>query len=95
MINKKTAARKNLKDQDHVKIISRFSSGEGYIKTTDLIHPECLGIPSTLGHWANAYSISKYKGTGFNNFLPEPNIAFLDTLSGQTDSCVKVKIEKI
>jgi len=95
MINKKTAEKKNLKDQDHVKITSRFSSGEGYIKTTELIHPECLGIPSTLGHWANAYSISKYKGTGFNNFLPEPNITFLDTLSGQTDSCVKVKIEKL
>ena len=95
MINSKTAEAKGLKDGDRIRIESRFADGEGTLKTTELIHPECIGIPSTLGHWARAYSISKYKGTGFNNFLPAPDVAFIDTLSGQTDSCVRVKVTKL
>jgi len=95
MINTTTAAEKDLKDGDRINIMSRFAEGEGTVKVTELIHPECIGIPSTLGHWARAYSVSKYKGTGFNNFLPAPDVAYIDTLSGQTDSCVRVKIEKL
>ena len=95
MLNRKTAGEKGLKDGDRIKIESQFASGEGTLKTTELIHPDCIGIPSTLGHWARAYSVSKYKGTGFNNFLPAPDVAFIDTLSGQTDSCVRVKVSKI
>jgi len=95
MINVDTAERKGLKDGDRISIESHFASGEGMVKTTQLIHPDCIGIPSTLGHWARAYSVSKYKGTGFNNFLPAPDVAFIDTLSGQTDSCVRVKVKKL
>jgi anaerobic selenocysteine-containing dehydrogenase len=95
MINTKTAKEKGIEDGDRIKIVSRFAEGEGTVKTTELIHPDCIGIPSTLGHWARAYSVSKYKGTGFNNFLPAPDVAYIDTLSGQTDSCVRVKIEKL
>ena len=95
MINTKTAKKKGIEDGDRIKIVSRFAEGEGTVKITELIHPDCIGIPSTLGHWARAYSVSKYKGTGFNNFLPAPDVAYIDTLSGQTDSCVRVKIEKL
>ena len=95
MLNSETARKKGLRDGDRIRIQSPFADGEGTLKTTELIHPECIGIPSTLGHWARAYSVSKYKGTGFNNFLPAPDVAFIDTLSGQTDSCVKVKVTKI
>ncbi len=95
MLNSETAREKGLKDGDRIRIQSQFAEGEGTLKTTELIHPECIGIPSTLGHWARAYSVSKYKGTGFNNFLPAPDVAFIDTLSGQTDSCVRVKVSKI
>ena len=95
MINRATAAKKGIRDGDRILIESAISKGEGVVKVTELIHPECLGIPSTLGHWARAYSISKYKGTGFNNFLPAPDVAFIDTLSGQTDSCTRVKISRI
>ncbi|MFL2769646.1 MAG: molybdopterin-dependent oxidoreductase [Rhodospirillaceae bacterium] len=94
MINTKTAEGKGITDGDVIRITSPFAEGQGVVKTTELIHPDCIGIPSTLGHWARAYSVSKYKGTSFNNFLPAPDVAFIDTLSGQTDSCVRVKIEK-
>ena len=95
MLNSKTTHEKGLKDGDRIQIESQFATGEGTLKTTELIHPDCIGIPSTLGYWARAYSVSKYKGTGFNNFLPAPDVAFIDTLSGQTDSCVRVKVTKI
>ena len=95
MLNAATADAKGLVDGDKIEISSQFASGEGTVKVTELIHPECIGIPSTLGHWAQAYSISKYKGTGFNNFLPSPDVAYIDTLSGQTDSCTRVKVRKL
>ncbi|MBM3512562.1 MAG: hypothetical protein FJX59_02475 [Alphaproteobacteria bacterium] len=92
MINRATAEKKGIRDGDRVLIESAISKGEGVVKLTELIHPDCLGIPSTLGHWARAYSISKYKGTGFNNFLPAPDVDYIDTLSGQTDSCTRVRV---
>jgi molybdopterin-containing oxidoreductase family molybdopterin binding subunit len=95
MINRATARRKGIEDGDRILIESAISKGEGVVKVTELIHPDCLGIPSTLGHWARAYSISKYKGTGFNNFLPAPDVAYIDTLSGQTDSCTRVRVTRI
>ncbi len=95
MINTVTAAKKGIKDGDRILIESEISKGEGYVKVTELIHPECIGIPSTLGHWARAYTVSKYKGTSFNNFLPAPDVAYIDTLSGQTDSCTRVRISRL
>ena len=95
MINRVTAEKKGIKDGDRILIESAISKGEGFVKVTELIHPECVGIPSTLGHWARAYSISKYKGTSFNNFLPAPDVAYIDTLSGQTDSCTRVRVTRL
>jgi anaerobic selenocysteine-containing dehydrogenase len=95
MLNRVTAQEKGLEDGDRILIESRFAKGEGTLKVTELIHPECIGIPGTLGHWARKLSVSKYKGTGFNNFLPAPSVDFIDTLSGQTDSCTRVKVSKI
>lgn len=95
MLNRVTAEKKGLEDGDRILIESRFANGEGTLKVTELIHPECIAIPGTLGHWAQQFSISKYKGTGFNNFLPAPGVEYIDTLSGQTDSCTRVRVSKI
>jgi anaerobic selenocysteine-containing dehydrogenase len=95
MINRATAQKKGIRDGDRVLIESSVGKGEGVARVTELIHPDCLGIPSTLGHWARAYSISKYKGTGFNNFLPAPDVDYIDTLSGQIDSCMRVRITRL
>jgi molybdopterin-containing oxidoreductase family molybdopterin binding subunit len=95
MLNRATAEEKGLEDGDRILIESRYSKGEGTVKVTELIHPECIGIPATLGHWARKLALSKYKGTAFNNFLPAPNVDHIDTLSGQTDSCTRVRVSKI
>jgi anaerobic selenocysteine-containing dehydrogenase len=95
MLNRVTAEQKGLRDGDRILIESRFAKGEGTLKITELIHPECIGIPGTLGHWARQLSVAKYKGTSFNNFLPAPSVDYIDTLSGQTDSCTRVRIAKM
>ena len=95
MLNRTTGERKGLKDGDRVLIESKFAVGEGTLKLTELIHPECIGIPGTQGHWARQLSVAKYKGTSFNNFLPAPSVDFIDTLSGQTDSCTRVRVTRL
>ena len=95
MLNRVTAERKGLKDGDRILIESRFAKGEGTVKVTELIHPECIGIPVTLGHWARQFSISKYKGTAFNTFRPAASIEYIETLSGQIDSCTRVRVSKL
>lgn len=94
MINAATARKKGLQDGDRVVIESRWTKDEGRVKVTELVHPECVGIPGTLGHWARDMVISGGKGTAFNNFLPPPTMSRVDTLSGQVDSCVRVNVYK-
>jgi anaerobic selenocysteine-containing dehydrogenase len=95
MVNAATARKKGLQDGDHVIIESHWTKDEGIVKVTELVHPECLGIPGTLGHWARDMVISQGKGTAFNNFLPPPTMNRVDTWSGQVDSCVRVKLTKV
>jgi anaerobic selenocysteine-containing dehydrogenase len=94
MINSRTAARKRLEDGDRVLIRSRYGEEEGTLRVTELIHPDCLGIPGTFGHWAQKKSVSAGKGSSFNNLLPPPSLERIDPITGQVDTCVRVKLEK-
>jgi hypothetical protein len=62
---------------------------------TELIHPECVGSCGTFGHWAKGMPVSRGKGVGHNCLLPTPNLNRIDTVSGQIDQCVSVKIYKV
>jgi len=95
MLNRRTAAEKGLADGDRVVIESRHGKEEGTLRVTELIHPECVGIPGIFGHWAIRKPISRGKGAAFNNLLPPPAIARIDVVSGQLDSCVRVRICKL
>ena len=68
MLNRKTAEAKGLNDGDRIHIESHYATGEGTVKVTELIHPECIGIPGTLGHWARKLSLSKIQGYGVQQF---------------------------
>ena len=94
MLNRRTAAEKGLADGDRVLIESRYGKEEGTLRVTELIHPECVGIPGIFGHWAIRKPISRGKGAAFNNLLPPPGVARIDVVSGQLDSCVRVRIGK-
>ncbi len=75
-----------------VVVESRYGREEGTLKVTELIHPECVGIPGIFGHWAARTRLSRGKGAGFNNLLPAPHGGRIDVVSGQVDSCVRVKV---
>jgi len=95
MINRRTAAAKGLADGDRVAIESRHGREEGTLKVTELIHPECIGIPGIFGHWAARKKISRGKGVGFNNLLPTPDTSRIDVITGQIDTCARVKITRL
>lgn len=95
MMHPDAAERKGLNDGDRVLVESHHGKDEGTLKVTQIVHPECLGIPGTLGHWARNLHVAAKKGTSFNTLLPPPNIKRIDTLSGQIDTCVRVRVTRI
>ncbi|MBT3990045.1 MAG: molybdopterin-dependent oxidoreductase [Rhodospirillaceae bacterium] len=95
MMHPSAAKRKGLKDGDRVLVKSHHGQDEGNLKVTEVVHPECLGIPATLGHWARNLHVAAKKGTSFNTLLPPPDVSRIDTLSGQVDTCVRVKVSKL
>mgnify|MGYP005632419383 CR=1 FL=1 len=95
MMHPSAAARKGLEDGERVLVESHHGKDEGTLKVTEIVHPECLGIPATLGHWARNLHVAAKKGTSFNTLLPPPNVKRIDTLSGQVDTCVRVRVTKL
>ncbi len=94
MMNRSTAEAKGLSDGDTVLIESRHGSERGTLRVTELIHPECLGIPGMFGHWAVRKPVAYRKGVSFNNLLPPPSERRIDVVTGQVDSCVRVRVRK-
>jgi len=95
MLHTSAAESKGLKTGDMVCVESKYGKYTGRLKVTELIHPECVGSCGTFGHWAKGLPISKNKGVLHNSLLPSPNLQRIDTLSGQVDQCVGVKIYKV
>lgn len=95
MMNRATAQSKKLQDGDTVLIESPYGSERGTLRVTELIHPECLGIPGMFGHWARRKPVAHNKGASFNNLLPPPDEKRLDVITGQIDSCVRVRVRKL
>jgi len=94
MLNTSVAKTKGLETGDMVTVESRYGKFTGRLKATELIHPECVGTCGTFGHWAKGMPIAKNKGVLHNRLLPPPSVERIDTLSGQIDHCVRVKIYK-
>lgn len=95
MMNSRTAQAKRLRDGDRVRIESRYGTEEATLRVTELIHPECLGIPGMFGHWASRKKISNRKGASFNNLLPSPCENRIDVVTGQIDACTRVRVCRV
>jgi len=95
MVNSSVAEKKGLKSGDLVGVESKYGKASGRLRVTELIHPECVGIAGTFGHWAKKLPIARGKGAFYNDLLPSPSLERIDTISGQVDMCVRVKIYKI
>ena len=92
MVHTSEAEKRRLQTGDLVTVESKYGKFTGRLKVTELIHPECVGTCGTFGHWAKGLPIAKNKGVLHNSLLPSPRLERIDTLSGQIDQCVKVKI---
>lgn len=95
-INRATAEAKGLKDFDRVRLeTTRGYSGEGYLKLTEGIHPECLGVHSGCYNTQSKYlPRSRKKGFAVSHLIPvEPDR--LCHITGAYEQCVRVKITKI
>ncbi len=74
---------------------SKYGKYVGRLRVTELVHPESVNCSGSFGHWAKGLPVSGGKGVMHNALLPKPNLDRIDTLSGQIDQCVAVKVYKV
>lgn len=92
LLNSETAARKGIEDGDTVYVESKTGKVKGTVRVTECVHPRVVGtLGGHLGQWAKHKEIARGKGVNHNSL-----IAFdwdmVEAVSGQFDSCAKVKI---
>jgi anaerobic selenocysteine-containing dehydrogenase len=94
LLNSQTAARKGIADGDELVLETpEGAQASGIVKLSQCIHPEVLGIASSLGHWARARKAGRLRGTHFNSLVPY-RLSQIDAMAGLMDACVKVKASK-
>lgn len=95
LINRGTASRKNLKDGDLVCVESRYGKTEGTIKTTELIHPEVVGIAALYGSATLLMNPIAKEGPYFNALISIDEEVSMDPLHGGLDIAPRVKIYRV
>ena len=95
MINGATAAKRGLKDGDRIAITS-FTGGmiEGKVKTTQLIHPEVLGIAGAFGVKSANFNPAARQGSSFVDLL-KLSEEYINPLKISLDRDTKVKIRRM
>jgi anaerobic selenocysteine-containing dehydrogenase len=98
-INKLTAKKKGLKEGDRVTLETADDNRvEGWIKLTDAIHPEVIGIAGCFGHWATGLPIAQARGVHYEKLFPnsvEQLLNRIDWITSGVDWILKVKISKV
>ena len=74
---------------------SKYGKYVGRLRVTELVHPEAVNCSGSFGHWATGLPVSRTKGVMHNALLPKPTLDRIDTLSGQIDQCVAVRVYKV
>jgi molybdopterin-containing oxidoreductase family molybdopterin binding subunit len=92
LLHTETAKKKGIKDGDLVWVESRYGKIKGRCRVTECIHPECVGIGGTFGHWAKKMPTARDKGAHYNTLLPNVSLERFDTLTGAIDQCIRVKV---
>jgi anaerobic selenocysteine-containing dehydrogenase len=93
-INRATAAKKGLKDGDDVWVQSQYGKTRGKVNTSELFHPDVVGIAGCYGTGTMHMNPIAKKGPHFNSLLSgdEPS---MDPISGGLDIGPKVKVYKV
>jgi anaerobic selenocysteine-containing dehydrogenase len=95
MLHTSAAAARGLRTVDMVCVESRYGKYTGRLRVTELVHPASVNCSGSFGHWAQGLPVSRRKGVMHNALLPKPTLDRIDTLSGQIDQCVAVKVYKV
>lgn len=95
MMNALTAAKRGLKDGDRIEITS-FTGGkvEGAVRTTQMIHPDVLGIAGAYGPKSRNMNPAVKKGIAFVDLL-KLSEEYLNPLKISLDRDTKVKIRRL
>lgn len=95
MMNARTAAKRGLKDGDRIEIVS-FSGGktEGSVRTTQMIHPDVLGIAGAYRPKSRNMNPAVNKGAAFGELL-KLSEEYMNPLKVSLDRDTKVKIRKL
>jgi len=94
VINTDTAKKKGFKDGDIVTIESNYGrKTTGPLKLTECVHPQCIGIATTAGHWVKGQPIAYGKGVHFN-VLMELDLEHSDPVCLSVETAAKVKVYK-
>jgi len=95
LINAETATRKGIADGEEVLVETATGVHvRGAVKLSQCIHPEVIGIASSLGHWGRARPTARGRGVHFNSLVPY-RLEQIDPMAGLMDACVKVKVSKV
>jgi len=92
-LNSETARRRNLQEGDRVTVSSRYGSLEGVIRTSELFHPDAVGVSGGYGGGNKHGNPLNRKGPNFNALL-STDIKTLDAVSAGQETAPKVKIIK-
>ena len=93
-MNRTTAARKGLKDGDKVRVESPYGKVEGTLKTSELFHPEVVGIGGCFGRRSMHMNPAAKLGPNYNQLLTADDGKY-DPISGGMEITARVKIKKI
>ncbi|MCX6012393.1 MAG: molybdopterin-binding protein, partial [Chloroflexi bacterium] len=94
VINAETGKKIGLKDGDIIVVESNYGrKAKGPVKLTETVHPQCVGIATTAGHWVKGQPIAYGKGIYFN-VLMELDLEHTDPVSGSLETSAKVKVYK-
>ena len=93
-INRATAAKKGLKDGDEVWVQSQYGKTRGKVKTSDLFHPDVVGIAGCYGAGTMHMNPIAMKGPHFNSLLSNDESS-MDPISGGLDISPRVKVYKV
>ena len=90
-MNSARAKKLGIKNGDKAVVESSITKKEVTIKVTELLHPDCVWIPSTYGGYSSKNTTAYNVGVNYNDFIP----VMVEPYSGSTMSQeVVVKIRK-
>lgn len=95
MMHTSAAEKRGLRTNDLVCVESKYGKYTGRLRVTELVHPDSVNCSGSFGHWAGGLPVSRRKGVMHNALLPKPTLDRIDTLSGQIDQCVAVRVYKV